>query len=152
MTDKQIIDNVDVSGCEFFDECEVKLDWSDCHAHCSPYPEGVCYEDCSEHPNCYYKKLKRTEEVAKKHLAETFEMQKEIDQLKAENEKYKQLANSFENDFFNALSDKESNYVKNLKQALQEIKNFIYTEKAKVFVDMEDFWEQILQKCEVIDE
>ena len=38
------------------------------------------------------------------------------------------------------------------KQALQEIKNFIYIEKAKVFVDMEDFWEQILQKCEVIKE
>lgn len=41
---------------------------------------------------------------------------------------------------------------KKYEQALQEIKNFIYIEKAKVFVDMEDFWEQILQKCEVIND
>ena len=63
MTDKQIIiDGCDVSGCEFFDECEVKLDWSNCLAHCSPYPEGACYDDCSEHPNCYYKQLKLAEQ------------------------------------------------------------------------------------------
>ena len=62
MENKEIyIDGVDVSRCGFFDECEVKLDWSNCLAHCSPYPEGACYDDCSEHPNCYYKQLKRSE-------------------------------------------------------------------------------------------
>jgi hypothetical protein len=73
MTDKQIIiDGVDVSGCEFFDECEVKLDWSNCLAHCSPYPEGACYDDCSEYPNCYYKQLKAKEQECER-LKETFD-------------------------------------------------------------------------------
>lgn len=38
------------------------------------------------------------------------------------------------------------------KQALQEIKEIAKDAKTKVFVDMEDFWEQILQKYEVIYE
>lgn len=49
------------------------------------------------------------------------EAKNEVKQLKAEVKKYKQLANSFEADFFNALSNKESNYVKKLKHDLQEI-------------------------------
>jgi hypothetical protein len=62
MTDKQIIiDGIDVSGCEHFEECETELEWSKCLADCYSYPEGTCYGYCDEHPNCYYKQLKRAE-------------------------------------------------------------------------------------------
>lgn len=71
----------------------------------------------------YFKRLQL--EVEK---AENLKLKQQLDQLKAENGKYKELAKSFEADFFNALSDKESNYVKKLKQALQYIKKVIKKE------------------------
>jgi hypothetical protein len=52
MTDKQIIiDGVDVTGCEY----------------CSRYADTTIYHcdwigECKEHPNCYYKQLKRKEQ------------------------------------------------------------------------------------------
>lgn len=49
MTDKQIIDDVDVSGCKHID--------ADCF-NCEIFAE-VCHE---VFPNCYYKQLKRKEQ------------------------------------------------------------------------------------------
>ena len=97
-----IIDGTDVSGCEFFDECEIKLDWSDCLAHCSPYPEGVCYEDCSEHPNCYYKQLERLKEHHHKTECEASENLKKLVKLEQECEELKK-ANDEKNEFLNKL-------------------------------------------------
>ena len=85
MTDKQIIiDGVDVSGCTIYAD-----------GKCTN--SNIIQSNCKNVSVCYYKEYKRKEqeyetleEIAKKHLAETFEMQREIDQLKAEIETLKQ--------------------------------------------------------------
>ena len=58
---KIIINNVDVSECEFFEECEIKIDDSECLAHSRHFYEGTFYDCCYEHPDCYFKQLKRKE-------------------------------------------------------------------------------------------
>ena len=58
---KIIINNVDVSECEFFEECEIKIDDSECLAHSRHFYEGTFYDCCDEHPDCYFKQLKRKE-------------------------------------------------------------------------------------------
>ena len=55
---KIIINNVDVSECEFFEECEIKIDDSECLAHSRHFYEGTFYDCCDEHPDCYFKQLK----------------------------------------------------------------------------------------------
>lgn len=62
MTEEIIIDGVNVAGCEYFDR---DSSLNNCLAHCIPYPECTCYESCDEHPNCYYKQLKRLEQENK---------------------------------------------------------------------------------------
>ena len=53
---------------------------------------------------------------------------------------------------------KEESDIETIKGAVRGIRNVRSemnvppSKKAKVFVDMEDFWEQILQICEVLDE
>ena len=59
---KIIINNVDVSECEFFEECEIKIDDSKCLAHSRHFYEGTFYDCCDEHPDCYFKQLKRKEQ------------------------------------------------------------------------------------------
>ena len=63
MTDKQIIiDNVDVSGCEFY------IDSKNLEFNCKQTPQSYF---CKNQPNCYYKQLKRKEqecEMLKKKL------------------------------------------------------------------------------------
>lgn len=126
MTDKHIIiDGADVSGCEFWKK---ELD------------------------KTHLLMLKRQDELVKEILKN--------DQLKAENEKLKEGLTIIDDETLVVeITKQQFEEYKQLKaikdkykQALQEIKNFIYIEKAKVVVDMEDFWEQILQKCEVINE
>ena len=54
MTDKQIIiDNVDVSGCEFY------IDSKNLEFNCKQTPQSYF---CKNQPNCYYKQLKRKEQ------------------------------------------------------------------------------------------
>ena len=63
MTDKQIIiDGVDVSGCKYFD-CDSK----ECKAeyYVRYGYEIVEYDSCIENPNCFFKKLKLTEQKLK---------------------------------------------------------------------------------------
>ena len=55
---KIMIDNVDVSECEFFEECEIKINDSECLAHSRHFYEGTFYDCCDEHPDCYFKQLK----------------------------------------------------------------------------------------------
>lgn len=94
MTDKQIIiDGVDVSRCEYFEEFDCMIE---------PCDKECC---CGWRENCYYKQLKRKEqecEKLKKRL-ESFQKDysklyqvienkgyiKELDQLKAELEQLK---------------------------------------------------------------
>ena len=99
MTDKQIIiDGIDVSECEFYN----KVIGED--GYCNIDEEHLC--TCISYDNCHYKLYKCKEQ--------------ECDQLKAENEKY--------------------------KQALQEIKDYCN----KYPQNSIGFKQQILQKCEVI--
>ena len=110
MTDKQIIDGVDVSGCEFLvkedDYCSYSGEYRGYKGQCGCSDE----EMCKDHPNCFYKKalkqLKRKEqecEELKKEIAfgnngtlsdkiraKVFkELNNENNQLKVENEELK---------------------------------------------------------------
>ena len=54
MTDKQIIiDNIDVSGCDFY------IDSKNLEFNCKQTPQSYF---CKNQPNCYYKQLKRKEQ------------------------------------------------------------------------------------------
>ena len=94
MTDKQIIDDVDVSGCDFY------IDSKNLEFNCKQTPQSYF---CKNQPNCYYKQLKHKEQECER-LKEDRELWKsnfegmvgaieelshQLDQLKAENDLYK---------------------------------------------------------------
>ena len=81
MTEEIIIDGVNVAGCEYFDR---DSSLNNCLAHCIPYPECTCYESCDEHPNCYYKQLKRLKQENKELKEEIRFHNKENSNLLAE--------------------------------------------------------------------
>ena len=54
MTDKQIIDEVDVSWCEWIREIELDSEYI---CTCNSLNKTSSY--CKDNPNCYYKQLKR---------------------------------------------------------------------------------------------
>lgn len=136
------------------------------------FDEYIDFEEddfCKENHNCYFKQLKRKEQECEElnntitNLENTKEeLLTKIDQLKAELEKYKpildRLLKQFETyDKLKSLdvvtfAKQTFDQLDQLKHALQEIKELTIEAKTKQFVDMEDFWEQILQKCEVIKE
>lgn len=57
MTDKQIIDGIDVSGCEFYNK-----DDKTCREANGKYNMDICDFDKCENLNCYYKQLVQTEQ------------------------------------------------------------------------------------------
>ena len=81
---KIIINNVDVSECEFFEECEIKIDDSECLAHSRHFYEGTFYDCCAEHPDCYYKQLKRKEQECEQLRNK---LNSSIERMNAQNEK-----------------------------------------------------------------
>ena len=100
MTNKQVIDGINVSGCEFYNK-----DDKTCREVNGKYDTDICEFDKCENSNCCYKQLARKEqkcEELEKELAKVYEdiklsplcykcdeeecLQKEIDKLKAENE------------------------------------------------------------------
>ena len=96
MTDKQmIIDDVDVSKCNYFNN----TDKSYCEECCSEFGCAIC----NDRPNCYYKQLARKEEECEElkedrerwksnfngKVSAIEELLKQFDQLKAENEELK---------------------------------------------------------------
>lgn len=98
-----IINNVDVSECEFFEECEIKINDSECLAHSHHFYEGTFYDCCDEHPDCYFKQLKHKEQecfelanvyhylvkIANNRLNKIKDLQQQFDQLKTKNEGFK---------------------------------------------------------------
>ena len=86
-----------------------------------------------------------------------FCLQEQLDQLKAENDELKKTVDDFlhkpevqdkilwkiDNE---ALLGSKDAYIYKLEKTLTEIKEIAENAKTKVFVDMEEFWEQILQK------
>ena len=151
MTDKQIIiDGVDVSGCEHFEPCTKYT--------CEISEMTYC---CEEEPNCYYKQLKRKEQeyealnkVAKTHLAETFEMQKEIDQLKAELQATKGLVTAIGKENFGLIQEQNEidKKIDKYEIALQEIKEIAekgHKERGNL---MRTWWfKDILQKINEVE-
>lgn len=158
MTDKQIIiDGVNVAECKDFFENE-------CF-------NGEKFRWCKDNKDCYYKQLKRKEQECEELKAEIFhlrnegnktcaycvdfiEKEKQLDQLKAEiinrNEKIEELRFSV-SDLTNRLCNlnaEKSLRIVDLEQALQEIKDYCNNYPQNSI----GFKQQILQKCEVIDE
>ena len=88
---KIMIDNVDVSECEFFEECEIKIDDSECIAHSRHFYEGTFYDCCDEHPDCYYKQLKRKEQECEE-LKQTLTEIKEICRFNCYNDNNKSFS------------------------------------------------------------
>ena len=95
MKTKQIIDEVDVSWCEWIREIELDSEYI---CTCNSLNKTSSY--CKDNPNCYYKQLKRVENqiVDLNKMVDTKEQ--ECDQLKVENdelEKWKEnVANLFD--------------------------------------------------------
>lgn len=101
MTDKQImIDDVDVSGCLFYqanfeEDYDVKI-----KHYCSNWHNSC---ESNNKPNCYYKQLKHKEQECEKLKNErTVDPVKQLFQLKAENEELKTMLKdlSYENQKF----------------------------------------------------
>ena len=141
--DKQIIiDNVDVSRCRYYDDrcgyCEA----------CKDDIDGTSFTKCMYEDDCYYKQLKRKEQecdvlrkLAETHLAETINMQREIDQLTEdlaisiqENEEGREINAELkaENDRLKARKDKyyqqtldDEIQINELLHTLQEIKTIV---------------------------
>ena len=158
MTDKQIIiDGIDVSWCEHFEECETKLEWSKCLADCYPYPEGTCYGYCDEHPNCYYKQLKRAEQTMQEiwnRLGETSDKllskEQECEELKIYIESNEQQVKEVETLVMD--NDRLINELDNLKTCLTEIKEIAEAESYLSPQSTRLLVHKILQKiseCEV---
>ena len=80
MADKQIIiDDIDVSGCDFY------IDSKNLEFNCKQTPQSYF---CKNQPNCYYKQLKRKEQ--------------ECDELKKEIKKQKEIAKEYEQRWLNS--------------------------------------------------
>ena len=114
MTDKQIIDGVDVSGCKNLMQGIVPFGCMEDRKTCS----------CMNNPNCLYKQLKRKEQECEE-LNKTItnlenirdEFSTKLDQLKGENVgALKQL------EFVRTLNTVQEADIRKLKQTLAEIK------------------------------
>ena len=178
MTDKQMIDGIDVSKCEHYGKCST-----------------YCYvvdEPCSDNPNCYYKQLKRKEQEcealqmseneageiiaelnAYKDINEDFKTAWE--ELKAENEELKKIINEAKNSKLDlksflvgeAVQNEYEQQLDQLKQTLAEIKEIAEVEiecktyeiendcfnetRCKALNEHIDFTKQILQKISEVE-
>lgn len=163
MTDKQIIDGVDVSGCCFYEKHYTEDEDVEIKHFCK-----IFHYHCETETNCYYKQLIRKEQECKK-LKEYFETAKEAsncnlkalgemtewadkldeenDQLKAENEELKeQLTILDDEDVVVEITVKQFEEYKKLKQTLTEIKEIAEDQKDLLENMRIDVLEQILEK------
>lgn len=144
MTDEIIIDGVDVAGCEYMLNNKIQGK-QHCPAKAMPYAKEtscICrksidtpYNFCKHNPNCYYKQLKRLEQ--------------ECEDLK------KQITILDDETIVVEITEKQFEEYQQLKKALTEIKNVIgdRNKEGEAFCDDRLYKiEQILQKCEVINE
>lgn len=121
MTDKQIIiDGVDVSGCEHYEDL-----------NCFAYRDSCGYPlDCKDNPNCYYKQLKRKEQeceelkkIIQRHDNDNNALLKEVeDKLCEYYRRYRECLTDIKE-----IAEKDFNhtcwetYARQLKQILQKI-------------------------------
>ena len=120
MTNKQIIDGVDVSGCEYYDEERPTLTCT-----CEEYP-------CSECPNCYYKQLARKK--------------KECGELR----KWKEdVVNLFEKTCKCKYLDKESAYCSFYNKECTAINKCLYRNQ-QALADIKEISESVLKNVSKI--
>lgn len=106
MTDKQIIDGVDVCGCNFLGVKLTKKYMCMC--------DGIDF--CSDEPNCHYKNWQRKEQECDK-LKQTLAEIKELMEIEIECKTYE-----IENDCFNETRCKAlKEHIDFTKQILREI-------------------------------
>ena len=74
MKTKQIIDEVDVSWCEWIREIELDSEYI---CTCNSLNKTSSY--CKDNPNCYYKQLKRKEQELK-NICKAFDIEYAIDE------------------------------------------------------------------------
>ena len=156
MTDKQIIDGCDVSGCEWYTQGATGMICADWHIS----------NDCSKNPNCYYKQLKRKEQECERWISHfnckmstTAELLQQLYQLKAENEELKRQNNQFDigiNEQFSKIIELEgrNNLLKQTLTGIKEIANY----KDDFLMNPDDYCEmskrlkQILQKISEVED
>ena len=134
MTDKQIIiDDVDVSGCEFYNK-----DDKTCREINGNYDTDICEFDKCENSNCCYKQLKHKEQEVQQamdnyvqlDLQRVKEYNKLVDLYKAkeqECEELKRLISKQKNAKIqlSKLKDKQYKEFCDMKQTLTEIKEIV---------------------------
>lgn len=179
MTEQIIIDGVDVSGCDRLNIFPMRYGIEP-HEICLTSLEqwGGQEKYCKDRPNCYYKQLKRKEQECErlsKGYAELTdivspymddftgyneelggfdlilcvkELLEQLDQLKAENDELKKKCNIYT---CGICGNKED--CNKLYKTLTEIKEIAYELTNEEYTDfIESKQEQILEKCEVLDE
>ena len=108
MTDKQIIiDGVDVSKCEWFEQIDL-----DINIICTSNSPKKCSGYCKDNPNCIQKKFKRKEQECK-------ELKKQINDLLNKPEIQDKILWKFDNE---ALLGSKDAWIYKLEQTLAEIK------------------------------
>ena len=128
MTDKQIIidDCIHLDEWKHCDICEKLIKTKD-GANGKKREHLLTEADlrCDFYPNCYYKQLKRKEQECEELKNErTIDLVKQLDQLKAENERLQEEREKAKNYNleYGKLLIKATNENKKLKQTLTEIK------------------------------
>ena len=122
MTDKQIINGIDVSGCDFY------IDSKNLEYNCKQTPQSYF---CKNNPDCHYKQLKAKEQECERlkhdNDYEVGALEKTIDNLKAELEQERTLKEMYFT-YYKANHGDIKGKLFRYKQALAEIKDFVENE------------------------
>lgn len=124
MTDKQIIiDGVDVSGCEHYEDHTLY----DCNETCEINGGIVCTK-CKDNPNCYYKQLKHKEQECQELMDNYVKLDNQrvreynelVDKYKSKKQECERLKNG--SGFWGRTTSRLQDKNNQLKQTLAEIK------------------------------
>ena len=130
MTDKQIINGVDIGWCKNYNEANSK----DCET----------LYICKENPNCYYKQLKRKEQECERLTSKCSQLEEEIKDWQKEVERI-QFIGSY------GIMDEVKKNTK-LEQTLTEIKKIADNYTKRNYADFKFALQQILQKISEVEE
>lgn len=142
MTDKIMIDGVDVNKCAFLDDYSRSM-CNGVRGDNSGFHQGFCIQN----PNCYYKQFKRKEEECKK-------LKEQFDDVACCYKDYKQSSSELAKNLVFEVK-RARKYKKALENIKQELEESIYCENQECGCDdaeecLECMKKLILQKCEVL--
>lgn len=123
MTDKTIINSVDVSGCEFFFRDNINGIFTQELCACMEEHTGTnSYKtQCLDNSNCYYKQLHRTKAQYNAVVEQNKSLQGELKQKEQECEVLKEEINILKNNFDSSNRDWDE-LLEGYEQAFKEIK------------------------------